>query len=99
MIFFYCVFFPVCVEFFNEKNQLEKYFAAPSHLHPLSVEFLPEKRTKKYEKCWEAAKSEKEAIDTVIDVRISSSYHRQIVVNLPIKFFTGNSTLDSKQRL
>ncbi len=33
------------------------------------MEFLPERRSKKYEKCWEAAKSEKEAIDTVVDVR------------------------------
>jgi hypothetical protein len=56
----------VYVEFFNEKHQLENYLTTADMLLPISV---PQKMTKKLEKCWEAAETEKQAVVTVREVR------------------------------
>ena len=66
----------VMAEFFNDKDQLEFYVAKQSDVCALIV---PNKMTKKIEKCFEAAKAENEVIVTVREVSYKYIEHYSLL--------------------
>lgn len=67
--FLFILRFPIVyVEFFNDTKAVEYAYVNPNNIFPLQDKYMPKKPSKRFEKSLEAAKAERESIDSVVQV-------------------------------